>query len=60
MSSRATEKDGQGLDVAEFDRFGKPKLGVAGRDEFLTHESLVLDLNQGFHDGRIVDLLIII
>ena len=60
MSSRATEKDGQGLDVAEFDRFGKPKLGVAGGDEFLAHESLVLDLKEGFHDGRIVDFLLII
>ena len=60
MGKRATEKDGQGLDAAELDRFGKPKLGVTGRDEFLTHESLVLDLKQGFHDGRIVDLLVIV
>ena len=55
----ATPK-GRRLDVAKGDGLGETFEWITSGDEFLADESLVLDLEQGFHDGRIVNLLILI
>ena len=39
---------------------GKPFERVLGGDEFLPHETLVFNLQKSLHDGRIVNLLVLV